>query len=783
MENYSSDTSYSASSSHGHEVGSSPLSNGLSNLNRKNNNRYKKDGMSSVDNEVSSMKNEIGLRNGRGRLDYNVFNDRNNTYNLLRGAENGDVDDDDDDDDDDENDDGIDGDGTDGGIDSSGLTIPKLQESMTPWRSLAGNRIGYKEIGDKSKLDTLSPSNSRASVINSLFSIDGAPTTAPASAGSLEIEQLQKQVTTYRLKIRTLFELIKQLSNVDDTSPDGKRDSFYKNLLKTISQNDEVEELRKQLEDLEISNIGIVDELHAKVDTLNKELTDTKKDHQATLEYVNEYIEHSEQVSNNIDEMLSMLMEKLYKISPEEKDALQKAKDISSSFVMVKMNALISTMRRVLDDLKEYQTQENDSFVIANSTEIKIDDAKSPIETSNLEDKSILDTRLEEAINDIHDEYDKFIHGMKDKVDKSSILEDTLMKKISEQNKLIQKISDLYSTQNTSSKIQRGNDENRSLKFLKESEQQLNKTIDMLNEDILKKDKTITELKYKIENFQEVTSIENKLRKELDEEIKLGKIKEKNWENLADELETDINELEIAKKKLLNIIEQLNVDIEITKRESDDAISQLENQLHSMERKYNIMDIRHKESNSEHDKLIAEIRLLEKEVKKWQEIANDAKSNSINIQKFDSEFNNFKEHLLLHMSNLLETFSKILQESSINQSEKKLQNIYKISGLAKIKLIQPRLESLYNFIETALESVVESYMALLLSENENYEGGNKYIEVNKALELRVEELERKWISERERRKLDSNASEERIQKLEKENEMLRERLFNASMKS
>ena len=102
-----------------------------------------------------------------------------------------------------------------------------------------------------------------------------------------------------------------------------------------------------------------------------------------------------------------------------------------------------------------------------------------------------------------------------------------------------------------------------------------------------------------------------------------------------------------------------------------------------------------------------------------------------------------------------------------------------MDGLTATKTMQTKLESLYNFIETAQESIVESYTSMVLLEGErrSTEGTS-----SKEMQLRIEELERKWISERERRRLDITAAESRITRLEAENELLREKLYNSTMR-
>ena len=674
--------------------------------------------------------------------------------------------DDDDDDDDDEKDQHY---------NSSSLEIPKLRESMTPWRI-----ANIEKRQSASQLDNpfgfLSPTTSKPSARNSLFSADGAATTIPTSAGSLEIDQLRKQVTTYKLKVRTLFELIKQL-NYGDDGLDKNRDSFYHKLLSTISQNDEIDELRKQLNDLEISNDLKEKELvqlKGNLEKVNAELVDIKNEHLATLDYANEYLEHSEQISANVDEMLSILLTKLYRISPEEKDALEKAKKISSTFVMVKMNALIATLKKILDDLRELQQRnETDTYAMANSTLLRSDNDFND-DNSDAVNKSVIDTRLEEAIDEIHENYDNFIQGIKNKVDQSGKLEEILLNKLSQQQKLIQKVSSIYAKNAVSEKSNQVS-ENR---IYEETVTKLNKKILELNNMINSKEGEILKLYNKLESTKSHKLTEERLRQSLNDEKELYHLKEKNWNKLTNDLEDDIEKAQASKNKLLDIVEHLNLDLDTLSKNSENKISKLEGQIEDITVKYNSINKEYQEIHVGYKTLLHKMELLKNDNNQLRQITTDFKNDSQLIEKNEAEFDKFKQHLLLHLSNLFDTLRKILQQNSIDQSERKLNSINNLQGLSQIKYMQPRLESLYNFVETALESIVESYMTVLLTEKNDMDDGSRRVQGIKELELRVEELERKWISERERRKLDSNASESRIQKLEEENESLRKQLYN-----
>ena len=163
---------------------------------------------------------------------------------------------------------------------------------------------------------------------------------------------------------------------------------------------------------------------------------------------------------------------------------------------------------------------------------------------------------------------------------------------------------------------------------------------------------------------------------------------------------------------------------------------------------------------------------------------NTLDSQNLVLSQYETNFIKFNQNLLLHLHNVFHILQKILQESSIIQFDRKMKSINSIpNALKNLNVIQPKLESLYTFIETALESIIDSYISSLIAtgSSEQQERDEVIEPPNKELNLRIEELQRRWISERERRKLDANASEARIRTLEQENESLRSKLFKLSI--
>lgn len=686
--------------------------------------------------------------------------------------------------------------------DTSGLAIPRLRTSMTPWRSV--------ERTKKRESKQSSPTTSRPTTRNSLFSVDGGYTVT-SSGGSNEVEHLQKQLTTYKLKVRTLLELIKQLNYGDDEQ--NIRDSFYGKLLATMSQYDEIEDLKRcisKLEDESQIKQKLVFSLQEELTTLRQQLLETKKEHAETLDYANEYLEHSEVLANNVDEMLTLLMDNL-NVSDEERDALQKARQISSSFAMVKMNAVMSTLKSFLKELKSNQgfqdgvnaDKSSSDAAIANST--TIDDMEkatvsnqSPVmsnendatarDTSCVIDESIIDTRLEIAIEGLHEEYDRFIQSIREKMESSADLEKLLLNKLSEQDRLLGRIStrvkgdqnsDSHSIENKVT-----NYDSSAISRMSESYQDhiddLNTLVDQLKTNLDEKNGDLELLKDRLQEFISLQKSEQRLKMELQDHVELSKVKERNWENFTNDLEKTVNILQTEKIRLLDIVDQMNAEMDLKVEKLHKATLNLKQSLQLSNNQVSALKKENKNREHSLQENSNKINSLTTECSNLQKVVSEYKKRTSWSQKYEREFQRLKQHLLLHLETMFGTLGKILQQKSIEQSKRKLEVIRRLNGINEVNLVQSKLESLYNFAETALESIIDSYMRMIIAEkgkSRQSSSGN-----NIEMQLRIEELERKWVSERERRKLDNDAASMRISQLEAENELLREKVYDMTIR-
>lgn len=201
------------------------------------------------------------------------------------------------------------------------------------------------------------------------------------------------------------------------------------------------------------------------------------------------------------------------------------------------------------------------------------------------------------------------------------------------------------------------------------------------------------------------------------------------------------------------------------------------------------------------NKLILLQEKLKETIYKEKKLINNIQiSNNINDYIWDLElkitqnsslFEKLTQHLFLHLSKIFTILEKILQEKSIIQCKKKL-SIISLSieqsnndNTPDFSMIQTKLESLYNFIENALESIIDSYTNLIVSHNNHntlIPSPSSDPESVIALKNRIKEIEKNWKSEKERRLLDETNFNSRINNLEIENKNLKIALQNERLR-
>ncbi|CCF59806.1 hypothetical protein KAFR_0I00250 [Kazachstania africana CBS 2517] len=608
--------------------------------------------------------------------------------------------------------------------DLSTYEIPRLRESMTPWRKKSSNRQSIV--------------SSQSTVISQpLFdNVTHPQTKADVNLG--EFKNLQAQLTMYKVKVNALYEIIKQ-SNLSENN-----NEFFNNLLNTIQQDEEILGLKRNVQGLN-NKLNARDE---KIQDLNNQLIETRDEYTTTLNYTDEFLKNTDLMSTVLDNILDLLINRDMGLnSPMIKD-LVKAKTSGSSFIMNKLNVLEKSLTYLFDKIQNKMSRSMDESYEADT------------ERNRENTSQGVDSKMELVIEDLHQEYDKFIKGIRTKLSRSSELEQLLILKLSRQQDLLSDIASKYKENES--------DFNKLtlLKSYQEQSELLNNLIKSLKQSNKDKDNEIARITYKLNESESLKQDEIQQRnliKELHDLKKLSKLKEQNWENLTNQLDVQINELTSTNKNFEDLVAQLKTDLNELKTSNEELLDQLDDNKKNYDTSMN--QLNELKSNNA---LLEHLLLKQK--------AQQSRLSDVN----EMDFKKFNNNIMIHLTNIFKILSKIIQKNSINQSLNKINSINNIASLKNITSMEAKYESLYTFIETAIESIIESYTRLVLSERDDITTNTSETKYD-GMQLRIEELQRRWHAERERRKLDSESAEKRIAKLEMENELLKDQLFNASV--
>ncbi|EHN03850.1 Spc72p [Saccharomyces cerevisiae x Saccharomyces kudriavzevii VIN7] len=555
------------------------------------------------------------------------------------------------------------------------------------------------------------------------------------------VKSLEKELTSAKIKIQVLYEYIRKVSNKDSDSPSMTTDTEFKN--------------------------SLIEDLNAQINELKQALEAREVEYQDTLQFVQENLENSESIVSTINHILSFILTHFadqggneHVLDNGERENLDETLKLSSDYVLEKMDTLskfiIKFLQSFLHPKAQAQPEEVEERIrslaqssparirfqsqdLSTSERHDVDDRRqdeSNAEINNIETENVmanstslpilngesrfektLDTQLEIVIENLHKEYDQFINSIRLKFEKSQKLEKLIASKLKEQSHLLNSL-DLKENSNTT---------------IEKQDLLISQLKERIESQLVMKD----EFENLRKNFSKMEQNEKVLTKELETLTKINKSKEDNWDGYINDLEKQLNDLQISKSEEFQIVQS-----QLDKLDLENY--QLKNQLNTLDGK------------------------------------------NLILSQYETNFIKFNQNLLLHLNSVFRILQKILQESSIVQFDRKIKSIKSApNALKNLNVIQPKLESLYTFIETALESIIDSYMSSLIAmespEQQQQQRNEVTATSNKELSLRIEELQRRWISERERRKLDANASEARIRALEQENEALRLKLFNLSV--
>lgn len=700
--------------------------------------------------------------------------------------------------------------------------LPPLKTPLKINRHSVGSTFKNHRFSDgdwKSKLrPTSTTSFNDADALNDIFENEGVNNSRSpknpeyykvdfsSPQQNVAVDQLNKQIVSYRLKIKSLYEIIRQLSS-NSENEDRKRNSYMESILSKLPQDDEVEELKRANINLEhqlSKKNTLLHQLENSLHTVSDELEKTKNDHAETLEMTKEYLEHTEELTKQIDNILGWLLNEL-ELNADEKTTLENARKIGTAFTIVKMKALESIIQQHILDKKsgspipkdskdgnnELSKQEhaNESeYAIANSTAIQNhleEDSYQKTKDEDEFDDNLLNSQMEEAIEELHREYDSFVKGIREKLEKSEKLEAILLDKLSLQKSNLVKLADSTANENNMSKdvietSELGDQNNKTnMDFYKSYQyhiDNLTSHIERLKLNISERDEAVDYLKEEEEQLRiEIQKQKERFNRQMADKKELYMQKESNWKELIASYEDQLEEVNLSRKQLSKTVSDLKNEIQEIYQQSSENMKLLEQDVASLQEKCQSYNDEVFQLSKQNSALSAKLEAFTKNSENLKLMFQQLEKSAKNNQKSLNETKPFTDSLLDHLNQIFDILAKVLDDQSISQARRKLRSIIKISTIEDPKLLTHKLITLYEYIERAAESIVTNYIEV----NSVLQSQPAQTKDQKQLLLRIEDVQRKWLSERERRKLESDIAQSKIKKLELENLQLREQLRKA----
>lgn len=160
----------------------------------------------------------------------------------------------------------------------------------------------------------------------------------------------------------------------------------------------------------------------------------------------------------------------------------------------------------------------------------------------------------------------------------------------------------------------------------------------------------------------------------------------------------------------------------------------------------------------------------------------------------DLQFSLFRQNLATHLTTIINILEAVIEKDSITKSLRKILYIKSPeNGLDFIETLQTKLDSLMKFDIKALEFLTKSYIKSILNNRSPTSPGipiwSQAIESpvspvgtpnEQDYKLRIKELQKRWAAEREGRSIENQIANQRIDKLQRENEKLKEKLAEMS---
>lgn len=607
-----------------------------------------------------------------------------------------------------------------------------------------------------------------------------------------ETDVLKKQLVQYRIKVKALTEILKQINlDSDSNSQINEKIRSVKESKNAVTYN--AESYAASLDD-ETRNSPIAIEEHEKLvitlEEKNKELIKLKEElirnkdeYETMLEEVNDYLQHNETISNEVSSILNFLLDNM-DLTAEEQDNLVRATNFEPTFIDVKIKALSVNVVKLVNELASRKDYEQ----ISNLDSAKATDVVPESDVSHNDTSEILDSKLELAIETMHEKYHDFLQSIQYKLQRNEFLEKALKDKLQDQKVLLESIANTENEririQNPKQYLQKSQSDffssidelgKRASMDLSKSYQDhveaLNNMLQNYKNELEDKDKQLTELRSQRRNSFN-TNTELDLAEKIKEQSLTLEETSSRWHKQRSGYESKIEALQNEKHDLTMKLNAVRTQLQSLEAKTEGEFMEMRKKLNTAMRKaaYYVEDNQLLQEQME--ELGNDRNILQEENSKLRERAGEFQDGDKTLQQFTL----LKSKLLDHLKAIFGSFDKILQKESIDQAFNKLHNLEQLDGAKHFKKTLVKLDSVFFFIESAIDSIITEHIDILLKQKDEWSSSPLEDKLQKQSSLKIDELRKKWIGERERRKLESEAATSRINMLQIENQRLREQL-------
>lgn len=648
---------------------------------------------------------------------------------------------------------------------------------------------------------------------------------------SYEIENLKKQITNYKLQLRLLTEFIRNIiknTGSGNTLKDdimerlerendilfGEREKLQKDLKETIGQHEqgESEKLTEKMKEIvELKNDLIATrDLNAELNSYIDELKARTEDQDNVIGKSNDDADRWE---SSINDLLTLLLDFL---NGESAKAVIQTRDKSRSLdtklkvLSLSINEVLENYERLSDNISKtsgYDADTISNFIEQSQTKIK--------ESKKVEqDLRRLTKEQADTLNTLRSEFASMQTQFKENLLFVASLKNPLAEKRAKITELNNTIITLEAQLEEQSSIQSSYSGNE-----KEAQLLRNRlTIIKTNHS-----KEIESLQTEIDNLNlKIDEMESK-GKNISTDQKRSDLEalETEVQTLKQRLDSKDDHSEAALSNLKNLLRQTKEDytallqdynhLERVLKESQSELQgkdkEYRRKLEHAAKELNFAVAKQRTLAAEKSKLTFAIEELKREhsLLKLNNSTLTEKVGKLSYQvsqltNCELGFNSLFQLQTSNFQNLLHHFESILEESSVNQVQQKMAKLD--DSNLDFDQVHGIMRSLFVFFENATSSLISDHSQLLINSNldykdfqseisdlkrqidslneelqwyiVNYKGDNN--DLSPRSKLRVNELEKRRKAERERRKLENQAAEETIRRLERENKELKEKL-------